>query len=224
MKKQSLLFVVSGIIIWAAGCKQTDEKFISEGEIVYEASVLDQDNSMASMAPNKMTVRFKANKSCAEMNAGLGLFSTSFISDPEKKTFTQLVKILNKKFMLTQDEATINKENERYPIELIPTNETKVIAGYKCMKVKVIPLDKGAKPYDIFYTNELNIENPNFTNPFYKIDGVLMEYQLKKFGLEMRFVARSVKSEVVEDKCFQVPSDYKKVSEKEMKMIFDNLQ
>lgn len=224
MKKRSILFVIAGIIIGAAGCKQTDEKFISEGEIVYDASVLAPDNSVATMAPNKMTVRFKANKSCAEMNAGMGLFSTSFISDPEKKTFTQLVKILNKKFMLTQDEAAISKENERFPMRLVPTHETKIIAGYKCMKMKVIPLDKGAKPFDIYYTKELNIETPNFTNPFYKVDGVLMEYQLKKFGLEMRFMAKSVKSAVVDDKCFQVPPEYKKVSEKEMKMIFEDLQ
>ena len=224
MKKQSLLFVIVGIIIWAAGCKRTDEKFISEGEIEYDASVLDLDNSMATMAPNKMTVRFKANKSCAEMTAGMGLFSTSFISDPETKTFTQLVKILNKKFMLTQDEKAINKENERYPLQLVPTKETKIIAGYKCVKMKVVPLDKTATPYDIYYTNELNIQTPNFTNPYYKIDGVLMEYQLKKFGLEMRFVAKSVKADAVDDKCFQVPTEYKKVSEKEMKMIFENLQ
>lgn len=224
MKKRSLLFVIAGIIIWAAGCKQTDEKFISEGEIEYQASVLDQTNSMAAMAPHKMTVRFKANKSCAEMNAGMGLFSASFISDPEKKTFTQLVKILNKKFTLTHDEAAINKENERYPVKLIPTLETKMIAGYKCMKMKVIPLDKKSMPFDIFYTKELNIQNPNFTNPFYKVDGVLMEYQLKKFGLEMRFVAKSVTPETIDDKYFQIPPEYKKVSEREMKMIFDDLQ
>jgi hypothetical protein len=224
MKKRSLLFVITGIIIWAAGCKRTDEKFISEGEIEYEASVLDLNNSMATMAPNKMTVRFKANKSCAEMTAGMGLFSTSFISDPETKTFTQLVKILNKKFMLIQNEASINKENDRYPIQLIPTSETKLIAGYKCMKMKVIPLDRKSMPFDIFYTKELNIQHPNFTNPFYKVDGVLMEYQLKKFGLEMRFIAKAVKPETIDDKCFQVPSDYKKVSEKEMKMIFEDLQ
>jgi hypothetical protein len=224
MKKRSILFGIIGIVIWTAGCKQTDEKFISEGEIVYSATVIDQSNPMATMAPNKMTVRFKANKSCAEMSAGMGLFSTSFISDPEKKSVTQLVKILNKKFLSTLDENAINKDNQHFPIDLIPTNETKIIAGYKCLKAHVIPKDKANVPFDIYYTKELNIKNPNFTNPFYMIDGVLMEYQLKKFGLEMKFVAQSVANDVVDDKCFQVPHDYKKVTEKEMKAIFDDLQ
>lgn len=224
MKKRSILFGIIGIVIWAAGCKQTDEKFISEGEIVYDATVIDQNNPMATMAPSKMTVRFKANKSCAEMSAGMGLFSTSFISDPEQKSVTQLVKILNKKFLSIQNESSINKENQRFPIELIPTNETKIIAGYKCVKAHVIPKDKSTAPFDIYYTDELNIQKPNFTNPFYMVKGVLMEYQLKKFGLEMKFIAKSVKSDLVDDKCFQIPHDYKKVSEKEMRDIFDDLQ
>jgi hypothetical protein len=224
MKKRSILFGIIGIVMWAAGCKQTDEKFISEGEIVYDATVIDQNNPMATMAPSKMTVHFKANKSCAEMSAGMGLFSTSFISDPEKKSVTQLVKILNKKFLSILDEKAINKENEHFPIDLILTKETKIIAGYKCMKAHVIPKDKAATPFDIYYTEELNIQNPNFTNPFHMVDGVLMEYQLKKFGLEMRFVAKSVTKDLVDDKCFQIPYDYKKVTEKEMKAIFDDLQ
>jgi hypothetical protein len=224
MKKRSILFGIIGIVIWAAGCKQTDEKFISEGEIVYNATVIDQNNPMATMAPSKMTVRFKANKSCAEMSAGMGLFSTSFISDPEKKTVTQLVKILNKKFISTLDEKAIDKDNQHFPMELIPTTETKIIAGYKCIRTHVIPKDKEAAPFDIYYTEELNIEKPNFGNPFYHVNGVLMEYQLKKFGLEMKFIAKSVKSDRVDDKCFQIPQDYKKVTEKEMKAIFDDLQ
>jgi hypothetical protein len=224
MKKRSILFGIIGIVIWATACKQTDEKFISEGEIVYDATVIDQNNPMATMAPSKMTVRFKANKSCAEMSAGMGLFSTSFISDPEKKSVTQLVKILNKKFLSVQDENSINKENQHFPLELVRTNETKLIAGYKCTKAHVIPKDKTTPPFDIYYTEELNIKKPNFTNPFYMVDGVLMEYQLKKFGLEMKFVARSVKNDLVDDKYFQTPQDYKKVTEKEMRAIFDDLQ
>ncbi len=224
MKKRSILFGLIGIFIWAAGCKRMDEKFISEGEIIYDATVIDQSNPMATMAPSKMIVRFKGDKSCAEMSAGMGLFSTSFISDPEKKSVTQLVKILNKKFLSVQGEKSINDENQLFPIELVTTNETKIIAGYKCIKAHVIPKDKSTAPFDIYYTEELNIKQPNFTNPFYKVNGVLMEYQLKKFGLEMKFVAKTVKNDLVDDKCFQIPRDYKKVTEKEMKDIFDDLQ
>ena len=85
------------------------------------------------------------------------------------------------------------------------TKQKKVIAGYNCNKVEVVPDDKSIPPFDVYYTDELDIKDPNFASPYKEIKGVLMEYQLKKFGLEMRFEAKSVRKELIEDKYFQVP-------------------
>lgn len=191
---------------------------------MYDATVVDQANPMASLAPNKMTVKFKNNKSSAEMSAGMGLFSTTFISDPENKSMTQLVKLLNKKFSLVQDENSVKRENSSYPVEITPCKETKMIAGYKCEKAHVKLKDESASEFDIYYTKDLNIKNPNFANPYFTIDGVLMEYQMKKFGLEMKFTAKSVVNEDVDDESFELPSGYKPISEKEMNDLFMGLQ
>ena len=78
--------------------------------------------------------------------------------------------------------------------------------------------------FDIFYTTELKIDNPNFATPFHMIDGVLMEYQMKKFGLEMKFTAKSVKKEDIEDSIFELPVEYKAVSLEEMNTLFEQLQ
>lgn len=222
MKKQ-LLFGLAGLLL-LAGCGTSNEKYISEGVIEYDAAVIDQSNPMATLAPSKMFIKFKNNKSCAEMSAGMGFFSTSFISNPETKTMTQLVKLLNKKFYLIQNEADLKRENASYPVEITPTKETKLIAGYKCIKAHVKINDENASEFDIFYTKELNIQNPNFANPYFMVDGVLMEYQMKKFGLEMKFTLKSVKKEAVEDATFELPSDYKKISQKEMNELFEALQ
>jgi hypothetical protein len=225
MKKSLLIAFASCIYILSfTGCGNTDEKFIAEGIIEYDAVAVDQSNSMASMAPNKMTIKFKNNKSCAEMSAGMGLFSTSFISDPETKSMIQLVKLLNKKFSLIQSEADIKKENSAFPVEITPLKETKVIAGYKCKKAHVKVNDETASEFDIFYTNDLDIKDPNFANPFCKIEGVLMEYQMKKFGLEMKFTAKSVKPEDIDDSTFELPADYKTISKEEMDNFFLSLQ
>lgn len=225
MKKPLLIAFASCLyILGVTSCSNSDEKFISEGAIEYDAAIVDQSNPMATLAPNKMTIKFKNNKSCAEMSAGMGLFSTSFISDPETKSMTQLVKLLNKKFSLVQHAADIQKENETYPLEITPLKETKVIAGYKCQKAHVKVNDELGSEFDIFYTKDLNIKDPNFANPFYKVDGVLMEYQMKKFGLEMKFTAKAVKNEDVDDSTFELPDDYKPVSKEEMDELFLGLQ
>jgi hypothetical protein len=225
MGKQRLtVFIGILFLTLLSACGQDDAKFVSEGVVEYSAVAVDKSNPMATMAPNKMFIKFKDDKSSLEMSAGMGLFSTSFISDPETKTFTQLVKLLNKKFSLVQAESDYKKNNDSYPIEIIPTKETKIIAGYKCSKVHIKLKKVPFNEFDVFYTKELNIKNPNFANPFYMIDGVMMEFQMEKFGMEMKFTATSVKKEIVEDATFEMPADYKPISESEMDNMFKNLQ
>lgn len=225
MKKSSwFICLVSITFLLFASCGQGDEKNISEGVIEFDATVVDQSNPMASLAPSKLIMKFKDDKACAEMSAGMGLFSTSFISDPEKHTLTQLVKLLNKRFTLTQNQQQIDRENNAYPVELTPTNETKLIAGYKCKKTHVKMKDDSGLEFDVFSTNELRIKDPNFCNPYFKIDGVLMEYQMKKFDLEMRFTAKSVRKEDIDDATFEIPADYKVISQDEMNELFKGLQ
>jgi hypothetical protein len=225
MKKPLLIAFASCLYIFGiTSCSHSDEKFISEGVIEYEAAVVDQNHPMAGLAPNKMTIKFKNNKSCAEMSAGMGLFSTTFISDPEKKTLTQLLKLMNKKFSLVEGEGEVKKENDSYPLEVTKLKDTKVIAGYKCNKAHVKVKDENASEFDIYYTSDLNIKDANFANPFSSIDGVLMEYQMKKFGLEMKFTAKKVKGEDIDDSCFDLPSDYKPITLEQMNGLFQGLQ
>lgn len=225
MKRRLLLpSIFSMLIMFTVSCGPDNDKEISEGAIEYDAMVVDQAHPMANLAPSKMTMKFKNNRASAEMSAGMGLFSTTFISDPETKSFIQLVKLLNKKFSLVQNVEDIKRENALYPVEVTPTQETKLIAGYKCTKAHVKLKDDSGTEFDIFYTKELSIKDPNFCNPFYMVDGVLMEYTMKKFDLEMRFTAKAVKREDVDDAIFELPADYKKISQQEMNELFEGLQ
>jgi GLPGLI family protein len=217
--------IIAICILLVTGCKHKDEKFISEGRIEYDVVVVDdQGSGMASMIPRKMTIKFKNNKSCATMSAGMGLFATSFISDPETETHTICMKLLNKKMVTVQNTFDIERENSSLAYELIPTKETKVIAGYNCIKVHVRSKKELQKEFDIFYTKELDFRNPNFANPFHELNGVLMEYQIKKMGFELRFIATAIIKEEVEDDNFTYTADHKKISNKEMNDIFKDLR
>ena len=226
MKKRLIFsFVFFVNLFFFVGCSEpVDEGFISEGIITYTAEVVDSESPMASMAPSKMKIKFKNNKSSAEMSAGMGMLTTSFISEPTTKTFTQLIRFLDKKYSVIQEADEIKKENELFNLEIIPTQETKIIAGYKC--TKAIVHYKGGNPadYPIYYTTDLDIKNPNFANPYFMIDGVLMEYKIKKFGLEMKFTAASVVKEEIENATFDLPSDYKQISVEEMTDLFIDFQ
>lgn len=218
------LFVFSMLVVnW--GCNSdSDSDGINEGVIEFEASAVDSNNPMADLAPNKMLVKFKDNKSVAEMSAGMGLLTMSFVSDYDKKIVTQLVKLLNKKYSSVSTEDDIKRENEASPIVIEKSNESKIIAGYRCKKAVVNFKDNSHLPFDIFYTDEIELEKPNWNNVFHEIDGVLMEYQLTRYNLELRFTAQRVVKATIEDSDFETPSDYKPISQKELEELFIGMQ
>ena len=221
MKKIVFISALLGLI--ASSCNYTNPKFINEGVIEYDAKVVDENHPMAGLAPGKMTVRFKNNLFAAEMST-MGVFTTTFIANPTKKTLIQLVKVFEIKQASIDNEKAIQAENDNYKLEFEETKETKEIAGYKCKKVIAKLVDDPTVKFDVFYTEELNVTAPNFSNPYSKIKGMLMEYRLKKFGLEMTFTAIGVKKEEVPDETFELPAYYKVISKKEMDDFFKSIQ
>jgi hypothetical protein len=140
MKKKLIAFPIVICFLLALGCQHKSEKFISEGCIEYSVKVLNgEGNMMAEMIPAKMILKFRNNKSCATMSAEMGLFAVSFIANPETNTNTVCMKLLNKKMVAVQNTFDIERENNEFQYDFIPSNETKMIAGYKCYKVHVKP-------------------------------------------------------------------------------------
>ena len=221
MKKVLFIYVLIGFL--ASSCKYANPKYINEGIIEYDAKVVDEDHPMAGLAPGKMTVKFKNNMFAAEMSS-MGVFTTTFIANPAKKTLTQLVKVFNVKQACIDDEKMIQEENDAYKLNFTETKETKEIAGYKCKKLIATMADDPTVKFDVFYTEEMNVTNSNFSNPYSQVKGMLMEYRLKKFGLEMTFTALGVKKEEIPDEEFELPAYYKVISKKEMDDFFKSIQ
>lgn len=221
MKKVLFILLLTGLI--TGSCNYTNPKYINEGVIEYDAKVVDESHPMASLAPGKMTVRFKNNLFAAEMST-MGLFTTTFIANPIKKQLIQLVKVFEIKQACIDDEKAIEADNAAYKVDLEETGETKEIAGYKCKKVIATMADDPTIKFDVWYTEQLNVTAPNFANPYNKIKGMLMEYRLKKFGLEMSFTATNVQKEEVPDETFELPAYYKVISKQEMDEFFKSIQ
>lgn len=220
-----ILFLIFVVVFPSCKSCKPGGKGISEGIIEYDAEVLDKNNPMADLAPDKMIVKFKDNKSSVDLSAGMGLFSTTFISDPDTKTMLQLVKLLNKKFAYIMDSTAVKKEIDSAGVITIEkTSETKTIAKFKCKKARVTFPGNTHPPYDVWYTNEINIQDPNWSNPYKEIDGVLMEYQMNRYGLAMKFTAKNVTKADVDDTSFELPDEYKLISKEEMDELFKAFQ
>lgn len=224
-----LVSIALGILL-CVGCgserSETTAEKISQGKIVYSLSYpqFEDDNIFTSMFPSEMIFKFKDHNTRNELKTKMAIFSTSLLANNKEKKVTHLVKIANKYSGLEMDSMEIMKEYGRKPegMSITPTDLTKKIAGYNCKHARVAFESNSAKDFDIYYTEEIDLKDPNWCTPFYDIKGVLMEAQLNKFNIDMHMVATQVVSEEYPAEDFQITIDYEPITVTEMADIFQS--
>lgn len=222
---RSILYSVLILTFAVVSCNNTgSKKNISEGIIEYkiEYPKMDENDIMlASMMPKTMKMRFKENNTVNELKTGAGVFQTKFINQNKNKQLIHLVKLVNNKYGLILDSTEIYESYAKQVdgMKVEKTKETKEIAGYKCYRAK-ITFDNPENNFDVYYTNDIKIENPNWCTPFHEIEGVLMEYQLENYNILMRLTAENVYPEAIDLSEFEMPDDYVQISQDEMEEKF----
>lgn len=223
--KRILYIFFATVVVTLSSCGDSKKtaNSLTEGMIEYTATVVDESHPMAGLAPGAATVKFKENKFEIEMST-MGIFNTTFISDPAKKTLSQMVKFMDIKNACIQTEADLANDNKDYQLKFEESKETKKIAGYTCKKLKATMVNKPGVSFDVYYTPELGSDSINNLGPYKAVKGMLMEYRLKKLGLEMSFTATEVKREEIKDEIFEIPAYYKIVTRSEMEKLFEDIQ
>ncbi len=226
--KKILVFGVSlvALLFVLSGCKHSMfTSRLSEGSIEYKILVLDSNNAMAKFAPDKMTVKFKNNVAYAQIIAGMGLFETDFVNNEPDKQVIQMVRLLNKKVSYVFDTAAVSKDLRQSPqLVVTPEDGIKMIAGYKCKKASVSYKDNRLPAFEVYYTEDIELENPNWATPFKDIKGVLMGYRLNKYGFYMEFTADKVEPEKIDDNLFKLPPEYKRISKEQIDQLYKGFQ
>lgn len=190
--------------------------------IEFDTQGVDPTHPLYGFAPSSATLKFKGDKFIIEMST-MGMFNTSIIGDTKSETMTQTVKFLDIKQAAVQQKKDLESENAEYMLKFEETDETKEIIGLKCYKVIATKVNEPDVKFDVWYTKELGMENCNALTPYKQIKGVLIDYRVKKMGLEMHFAAKSYKNISIPDNTFEVPPTMKMVTPEEMKKFFEKL-
>ena len=221
-----LVFFLSCFLYGCIGCDESNGP--KEGVITYDINYPKPaaDPFEQKMMPSEMTMKFKNNKSLTRLKFGMGFIEMTYLSDNDVKTITELNKFMGKKRAFVSGEkdlAYLLKDVPTYTVEFIEKQDT-TIATYNCKKA-IIHV-KSAQPYDftVYYTNDIQLKDPNWCTPFKEIKGVLMEYQVEQYNIIMRFTAKSVELIEQDDADFIMPDDYKLVSQKDMEEIHKMLK
>jgi GLPGLI family protein len=194
-----------------------------EGIITYKISFSDSKftESQLAMFPKLMIVSVKGTKSKSEMSTGMG--NQIEITDYAEKTKVQLMDIMGQKYAIKETTEEIQKEIDKEPKAKVEvTTETKTIAGYTCKKAIVTTeLDGEKTVYEVWFSEDLGMENMNFSDPIYKdINGALMEFSMKQPQFTMKFTVSSIEKKSVSAKEFEIPAEYKLITKEELKSKF----
>lgn len=209
-------------------CKKIEFKDrIKEGYIDYSIEYLDDtlDRFIMGLLPKKMTVKFKNNNTLNKIESLSGIVSFTHIQNSKENKNITLVRVLNKKYKYSEVINSSSLFFEDTPdIKIEPLNEFKNIAGLNCTKALVTIPDGKTEPFYIYYTNDIIIHNPNAHTPFRELDGVLLEFQVKMYNMNMKLTATKIVEDKIESEEFKIPEGYIAINRKTMEEILSLLK
>ncbi|MDG1517509.1 MAG: hypothetical protein P8Q42_05735 [Flavobacteriales bacterium] len=216
MKQFFKFFTIIGLPLLLAGTCEENSGEVTEGVITYDISYPRplEDKWMEKLMPSEMEMQFKNNNINTELTFGLGMIKIGYITNTQDKHLHEMLKFMRKKNVSHRGTEQVDELIAQIPnhkFELLP--DTKSIAGYLCHKAQVkVDSPNNQYFYDLWYTDQINIKDPNWCTPFKDIPGVLMEYRVERFNVVMHFTAIEVEKTEILDTEFMVPKKYKEIS------------
>jgi hypothetical protein len=108
-------------------------------------------------------------------------------------------------------------------MEIKRTSRTSVICGFNCKNAEVTFPANRKKIYNIWYTNEINVKNPNAATPFTQVDGVLLSFFFFIGKAELHFDAETIYKKEIPENTFERRPKYMKVSREQIDSLIGKL-
>ena len=208
--------LVAGLMLLAAGCGHSFMGGgVSEGEIEYKMTFpdMDPDGLMADMLPEKTVLSFNRENQSLDLSAGMGVFRTSMVVNTMKKVVDYHMSVMGKNLVAALRQHDLMNLSKTPPnIAVLFTDARDTIAGYPCKQAYLIYEDIAIPEAEVWYTDAISMETPNWYGPYSEIPGVLMRYELVQHKIRMRLEATSVKPGPVDADKFILRPDHQEVS------------
>ncbi len=207
--------VLLAVALLGNGCSQgLLKEGVTEGVIEYALTFPDHDpnGQMAGMLPERTTVCFTPDHQVAEVSAGMGVFRTTIITHNSQKRMDYHLSLLSRKLVSRLHLADMQHFNrDMAALTILHTNEVDTIAGYPCRKAIALFSGVDEPEIDLYYTDRIRIQEPNWYGPFKELDGVLLRYEIVQRGMRMRLEAVSVTPGEVDPARFALRDGYQEV-------------
>lgn len=217
MKKHTILLV---ILIALFNLTMQAQKKIAELTLVYDAAISTGDNQPKladAFDGATTTVYIKGTMSRSEMSSALATFTS--IHDSRTGTAVVLQEISGQKLLIRMTADNWKEKNKRYEgITFTNTNETKTIAGYKC--IKAVATMKDGSSFTVYYTKDIIPENAEYDIQFKNLDGLPLEYELTNGTLKIKYTVSKINMNPVPASKFDIPkSGYRELTYEESRKM-----
>jgi hypothetical protein len=223
--KNRAIFIISLIIIsFLSSCDKSSVKGLEEGEIHYTINYIGRKGSIPKdLMPNSMVVKFKNNKILFEITSPIGNNGIFNIVDPDEQKIETFIRLLGLKYYYIGSTGEVPPGiDPMINMELTKTDRKSEIFGLECYHAKAVISDEDYS-YDIWYTNEIGLDQPNDSTPFSALDGVLMNFFYKMGEMIVEFEAQAIYIRPVADKDFQKSDKYRQIDRQKMDEIISKL-
>jgi hypothetical protein len=188
---------------------------VKEGVIEYSLTFPDYDPNglMAGMLPEKTTLYFNEEQQVADLSAGMGVFRTSMVVNTPLQIMDYHMSVMSKKLVSQlgpRDLVLFNKESAA--LTILYTDATDTIAGFPCKKAIAVYNGIDQPEVELWYTDAIRMDKPNWYGPYMEIPGVLLRYEMVQYGMRMRLDATSVTPGPVDPSKFLVKPDHDHVT------------
>jgi hypothetical protein len=198
----------------------------SEGVITYRISFphVTDESITASLLPDEMTYAFTPTSFASNFETAGGVFKNKIVADRKSRTVDHQLKVFRKKIQTKMAEKEVMQMLAEYPKSaVILTEETDTIAGFHCRKAIVVFEDIDLEEIEVYYTNDIKMESPNWCTQYHEIDGVLMAYEIEEFGIRMRLEAENVVTPLNDKKLLQAETEYAEITREMMEIELEQL-
>jgi GLPGLI family protein len=218
--------ILTLLVILLFDCNNRARPGLPEGRIEFKITYDQQEvgGYSASLLPSKMTMEFRDNMVKNTIQGGMGFFNLVNVSDLNNYQFITYLKFIDKRYIFKGDKnETPCCFGLMDGMDIEFTRQTKEIIGFNCRKAIASFPEADIESFDIWYTEELQLDKPNGNSPFQKIPGVLLEFNTIMGNANMHMVALNFDVTRVPARVFDLPKNYTQVSKLEIETILNAL-
>jgi hypothetical protein len=224
---QRFLLVILLFVVFLSCSEKRPKGIHKEGKLEYRISYLNatKDNYDPSFLPKKMTLEFNQEYCIFRIDGFMGMFKLGNITYFKNHSVKTHLKVLDKNYAFNGGRNEMMCCFDCLNGMIIDTETDTaqtIIAGLKSKKAKISFKGSNEK-YDVLYTEDIMLTDPNLTNPYKNINGVLTNFRLKMGPYLMEFNAIKFTPTFTLKNEMEIPETAQIVDREELIAILDRL-